>query len=74
MALTDKLTAIADAIRGKTGQTASLTLDQMVTEIEGIEASDFQIPSNAKLYYVGKAESTMDVLVFESSADGVLSE
>ena len=38
MALTDKLKAIADAIRGKTGGTESLTLDQMVTEIAGIEA------------------------------------
>ena len=38
MALTDKLTAIADAIRGKTGGTDGLTLDQMATEIAGIEA------------------------------------
>ena len=36
MALTNKLTAIADAIRAKTGKTEELTLDQMVTEIEGI--------------------------------------
>lgn len=38
MALTDKLTAIADAIRGKTGGTDKLTLDQMPAEIAGIEA------------------------------------
>ena len=37
MALTDKLTNIADAIRGKTGKTEELTLDQMATEIAGIE-------------------------------------
>ena len=37
MALTDKLTAIADAIRGKTGKTDGLTLDQMAAEIEGIQ-------------------------------------
>lgn len=36
MALTEKLTAIADAIRGKTGGTDGLTLDGMVTAIEGI--------------------------------------
>lgn len=36
MALTDKLTAIADAIRAKTGKTESLTLDQMPTEISSI--------------------------------------
>lgn len=37
MALIDKLTAIADAIRGKTGKTEEMTLDQMVTEIAAIE-------------------------------------
>lgn len=36
MALTDKLTAIAEAIRAKTGKSDSLTLDQMPTEIMGI--------------------------------------
>ena len=36
MALTDKLTAIADAIRAKTGKEDALTLDQMPTEIAGI--------------------------------------
>lgn len=38
MALTDKLTAIADAIRAKTGKTDSMTLAQMPSEIEGISA------------------------------------
>lgn len=38
MALTDKLTAIADAIRGKTGKTAGLTLEQMPTEIANIQS------------------------------------
>lgn len=38
MALTEKLKAIADAIRGKTGKTDGLTLDQMPTEIEGIQS------------------------------------
>lgn len=36
MALTDKLTAIADAIRAKTGDTAKLTLDAMPGAIDGI--------------------------------------
>lgn len=36
MALTDKLTAIANAIRAKTGKTSALSLDQMPTEIAGI--------------------------------------
>lgn len=37
MALTDKLKSIAEAIRGKTGKTEAMTLDQMATEISGIE-------------------------------------
>ena len=37
MALTDKLTAIADAIRSKTGKTDGLTLEQMPGEIAGIQ-------------------------------------
>ena len=38
MALIDKLTAIADAVRAKTGGTELLTLDQMAAEIAGITA------------------------------------
>lgn len=38
MALTDKLTTIANAIRSKTGKSDALTLDQMATEIESISA------------------------------------
>lgn len=37
MALTDKLTAIANAIRAKTGKSGALSLDQMATEIGGIK-------------------------------------
>ena len=37
MALIDKLTAIANAIRSKTGKSATLTLDEMPTEIASIE-------------------------------------
>lgn len=36
MALTDKLTAIANAIRTKTGKTAKMTMTEMVTEIGSI--------------------------------------
>lgn len=39
----EKLTAIADAIRAKTGGTENLTLDQMPTEIAGIE-TETEIP------------------------------
>lgn len=39
MALIDKLTAIAEAIRGKTGGTDPLTLEEMVSAIASIENS-----------------------------------
>lgn len=37
MSINSKMTAIADAIRDKTGKTEEMTLDQMATEIAGIE-------------------------------------
>ena len=37
MALTDKLTAVADAIRSKTGTTDPMTLDAMAAAVEGLE-------------------------------------
>lgn len=73
MALIDKLTAIANAVRGKTGKDDPLTLEQMATEIEGIEAGG--IPENARLYYVGYANSEIVIsLDSESSAVGELQE
>ena len=44
MALIDKLTAIADAIRSKTGTTEPMTLDEMVTEILNITTGS--VPSD----------------------------
>lgn len=44
MALTDKLTAIADAIRSKTGITEHMTLDEMVTAIANITTGS--VPSD----------------------------
>ena len=40
MALTDKLTAVADAIRAKTGKAEEMTLDQMPIEINNIRTND----------------------------------
>ena len=47
MALTDKLTAIGNAIRGKTGGTDLLTLDGMVTAINGISTGGGTLPPEA---------------------------
>ena len=44
MALIDKLTAIADAIRSKTGSTNAMTLDEMATEILNITTGS--VPSD----------------------------
>ena len=56
MALTNKLTAIAEAIRIKTGKTDTMTLEQMVTEISNISVGG------------GSSETTMSF----DSATGVL--
>lgn len=49
MALTDKLTAIADAIRAKTGKTDTLTLEEMETAITTMEtdSTNFSIMGSA---------------------------
>lgn len=60
MALTDKLTAIANAIRSKTGKSDALTLEQMPGEIEGIQTGG----GGAELIYettFSLAESQIDV-------------
>ena len=59
MALTDKLTAIADAIRAKTGKTDSLTLDSMVTEISSISGGDSSGVDN-KRYFVQDTKRKYD--------------
>ena len=46
MILTDKLTALGDAIREKTGTTESMTLDEMATVIEGITIGSVDIPED----------------------------
>ena len=50
MALTDKLTAIADAVRAKTGGAELLTLDEMAVEISGISGGNVLIIGNENLH------------------------
>lgn len=47
MVLIEKLNAIGDAIRAKTGGTEKLTLDQMPTEIASITTGDYSVPEEA---------------------------
>ena len=46
MALTEKLTAIADAIRSQSGKAEKLTLDQMPGEITGLQSLSFEVVGN----------------------------
>lgn len=46
MALTEKLTAIADAIRSQSGKAEKLTLDQMPGEIIGLQSLSFEVVGN----------------------------
>lgn len=67
MALTEKLIAIADAIRDKTGGTEGMTLDEMPTQIAGIETGggenrfDYQssVPSFQNAVFESDAEITV---------------
>ena len=59
MALTDKLTAIADAIRAKTGNTSQLTLDEMASEISSITGSGGSSADN-KRYFVKDTKREYD--------------
>ena len=57
MALTDKLTAIADAIRAKDGSTATMTLDQMPDKITAITTADIISQANIPSYVKDEALS-----------------
>lgn len=48
MALTEKLTAIADAIRSQSGKAEKLTLDQMPGEIISLQSLRFEVVGNPK--------------------------
>jgi surface protein len=68
MALTDKLTAIADAVREKTGKADEMTLDQMVVEIEDIQTGGVISSSWSRPWdwpnYDTMEKPTSDVLYF----------
>ena len=57
MALTDKLTAIADAIRAKDGTTGTMTLDQMPDKITAITTADIISQADIPTYVKDEALS-----------------
>ena len=57
MALTDKLTAIADAIRAKGGTTGTMTLDQMPEKIAAITTADIISKADIPTYVKDEALS-----------------
>lgn len=57
MALTDKLTAIANAIRAKDGSTATMTLDQMPEKITAITTADIISQADIPAYVKDEALS-----------------
>lgn len=74
MALTDKLSAIANAIRTQSGKTAKLTLDQMPGEIIDLQSLVFtvvggtSVPSNPKVNTIWiKTSTTITGWVFSAT-------
>ena len=70
MALTNKLAAIANAIRGKTGSSEAMTLDQMATAINGIETGGSSGGSGGSAFYSGSFTPTENVLSIEIDVGG----
>lgn len=74
MSLVDMLTAIADAIRGKTGKTEGMTLEQMAVEIEGIKTGGndmFTTSATGCIPVVPKGTAISTItLSFDSTAVG----
>ncbi|MEE0981473.1 MAG: metallophosphoesterase [Acutalibacteraceae bacterium] len=70
MALTDKLTAVAEAIRLKSGKTDKLTLDEMPTEIKALTTEDIiqhaEIPDYVKKEAFEVAQKVRSVQTDES--------
>ena len=69
MALTDKLTAIADATRAKTGTTNQMTLDEIATAINGISGGKEMIHARYTMPTGAKSSFTIEYPLFSSRAD-----
>lgn len=70
MALTNKLTNIADAIRNKTGKTELLTLDEMPVEIESIQGGGGEEPLFTERQDVSVSSSASSGFLSDKASDG----
>lgn len=73
MSVDSKMTAIADAIRAKTGKTAALSLDAMATEIEGIVTEDILLPAEYPDYVRTEAQRVAEEVRKVLASDSVVS-
>lgn len=69
MALTDKLTAIADATRAKTGTTNQMTLDEIATAINGISGGKEMVHARYTMPTGAQSSFTIEYPLFSSRAD-----
>lgn len=72
MALTDKLIAIANAIRAKTGETEQMTLDQMATAIAGIAGGGIEGAACGKFTWDGNYPALCDCSGMDSAPTGFI--
>lgn len=71
MALTDKLTAIGDAIRSKTGGSDLLTLDEMPQEIQSIQTGGGGTSEELDtLIVIEGVDSSPSITKYETQSDG----
>lgn len=77
MSVNEKMTAIADAIRGKTGGTEPLTLDEMAAAISSIETGgggsmetgELTVVSSSKPYQVSVSSKKTHFLVYPKTIE-----
>lgn len=85
MALTDKLTAVADAVRSQTDKTDKMSLDEMANEVRGLDVikdidntTTFKDDGSIETLYVdGKIERTVfngNKIVKTTEKNGVVSK
>lgn len=75
MALTDKLTAIANAIRSKTGGSDLLTLDEMPQEIQSIQTGGGGTSEELDALIVIKGvDNSPSITKYETQSDGDIRE